>query len=247
MERKYLNMDLKTVFPEDRMAALAVMMLELADDEAVGSEAPDIGRYAGNLVRSLVEGRDQQAGEQALVDLYARLHVTGSSYSPRERELLNRKGGYSSYPGGLSPLLPAGAYIKPESIVADLGAGNGLQGLMLQRLYPHRRTLQVELCAEMVRVGRVFQRALGIDGDRVEWIHDDIANAPIEAADFIYIYRPARPSDGGREIYRSVARRLSAVRKPLVIFSVADCLGEFLDERFSVSYADGNLTCFVRE
>jgi len=80
------------------------------------------------------------------------------------------------------------AFITPDSVVVDLGAGNGLQGLLLQCLSPHRKTLQVELSSEMIRIGRLFQEALGISADRVEWIHDDIVNASIEAADIVYLY-----------------------------------------------------------
>ena len=137
-------------------------------------------------------------------------------------------------------------FIKPESIVADLGAGNGLQGLLLQRICPHRKTLQIELSSELIRLGKIFQESLGISSDRIEWIHDDIVNVSIDTADFIYIYRPAKPIDRGRELYQSIARKLSAGNKPLIIFSVADCLAAFLDKRFSVFYTDGHLTCFIK-
>jgi hypothetical protein len=65
--------------------------------------------------------------------------------------------------------------------------------------------------------------------------------------DFIYIYRPAKPYEGGNELYRAIARKLNALRKPIVVFSVADCLGRFLDKRFKVFYDNGHLTCFLKE
>jgi len=35
------------------------------------------------------------------------------------------------------------------------------------------------------------------------------------------------------------------MKRPLVIFSVADCLAKFADNQLSVSYRDGHLTCYV--
>ncbi|MEW6586643.1 MAG: class I SAM-dependent methyltransferase [Nitrospirota bacterium] len=232
--------------PEKHAADIAEALLQLASDSAVRSELPGLNPYAERLSAAIEKG-DPQSVEQYLVGLYAQLHSAGSNYSPSEKEILRKRNGYLSYPGGLSPIVCAERFIRPESIVADLGAGNGLQGLLLQRFYPHRKTLQIEISAEMIRIGRIFQRALGIDADRVEWIHDDIVNVSIEDVDFVYIYRPARPHGGGGETYRTIAQKLAEMRKPVVVFSVADCLAGFLDKRFSVFYTDGHLTCFRKE
>lgn len=237
---------LKNKFSEKQMTAIAQSLIELATNSAVRAELPDIDQYVNNFMAAMEEG-DSTLLEYALVNLYTHLHGTGSKYSPSEKELLKKRSGYSSYPGGLSPIIMAKQYIRPESIVADLGAGNGLQGLLLQRIYPHRRTLQIELSAEMIRIGRIFQKALAISTDSIEWIHDDIVNVSIEDADFIYIYRPSRPLDSGNELYQAIAYKLAAINKPLVIFSVADCLAKFLDKSFSIFYTDGHLTCFVKE
>lgn len=225
------------------MTPVAGAILKLAADAAVRAELPEIDLYAGRFAAA-AKRDDPSAVDSALADLYIRLHSAGARYSPVEQKLLSLRSGYSCYPGGISPLVRAKPHIRPESITADLGAGNGLQGLLLQYLYPHRRTLLIELSAEMIRIGRIFQQVLGIGKDRVEWINDDIAAAPFEAADFIYLYRPAKPIGEGCDIYGSIARRLAAVRKPLVVFSVADCLGKFLDDGFSVFHTDGHLTCF---
>ncbi|MEW6213945.1 MAG: class I SAM-dependent methyltransferase [Nitrospirota bacterium] len=239
------SLQLEDKFSEKQMAAIAQSLLELATTNSVRSELSDIDQYVKNFMVAMEEG-DPISLEYALLNLYTCLHGVGSKYSPSERELLKKRDGYSCYPGGLSPLIMAEQFIRPESIVADLGAGNGLQGLLLQRICPHRRTLQIELSSEMIRIGRIFQQALGISTDRVEWIHDDIVNVSIEAADFVYIYRPARPLDSGNDLYQAIGRKLAAGNKPLVIFSVADCLAKFLDKRFSVFYTDGHLTCFVK-
>ncbi len=239
-------MDIPDRHSEDEATLIiAQALLTLAGDEAVKREIPGIGRHAERLVEAMERGGS--SSEPAMIELYLTLHGAGSAYSPSEREILNRRQGYSCISGGLFPLVKAGPYVKMESIVADLGAGNGLQGLLLQHLYPHRKTLQIELSSGMIRMGRLFQNALGIEEDRVTWINRDIADAALESVDFVYVYRPARPSDSGRDLYGTIASKLSAVRKPLVVFSVADCLSEFLDERFSIFYSDGHLTCFSKE
>ena len=227
-------------------SVIVASLLQLADDSRVQAEIPDIGWHGKNLSRALREKKPSSL-ESALLTLYERLHRAGSVYSPCEREILAEKKGYACYPGGLSPLLRAVEFIKPESIVADLGAGNGLQGLLLQRLSPHQKTVQIEISSEMIRVGQIFQRALGICDDRIDWIHDDIMNSSIETADFIYIYLPAKPLEGGKELYEAIAQKLITMKNPPVIFSVADCLARFLDSRFSIFYSDGHLTCFVKK
>ncbi|MFZ6017129.1 MAG: hypothetical protein ACOYU0_05900 [Nitrospirota bacterium] len=243
---QHLNYLLKNRFSEKQMATIAQAILELATDNTIQTELPDdIDQHVRSFMAALEE-EDPLTLECALINLYIRLHSAGSRYSPSEKRFLKKRNSYLCHPGGLSPLILAGPFIKPESVVADLGAGNGLQGLLLQRLYPHRKTLQIELSAEMIRVGRILQQALWISDERVEWINGDIADITIDA-DFIYIYRPARPLDGGEELYQSIACRLGAMHKPLVIFSVADCLGKFLDKGFSIFYSDGHLTCFSKQ
>lgn len=235
---------LKNRFPERQMYVISQALIELATDNTVRRELPGLDQYLRNLITA-VEEDDLWAVECALTNLYIQLHGAGCVYSPAEMKLLRSRNGYLCHPGGFSPLIKAEQFIKPESIVADLGAGNGLQGLLLQRLYPHKRTIQVELSSEMIRVGKMFQKALGID-NRIEWINKDIMDVSIEDVDFLYIYRPARPSGGGRALYEAIAKKLTSLRKPLIIFSVADCLAEFLDGRFTIFYTDGHLTCFSK-
>ncbi len=232
--------------PEDKMFQIAQALLELADDDSVRVDMPDIDRPAGICGKAMEKG-DHSALELAVTSLYVSLHSAGTGYSPSERNRLNQRSGYSCFSGGLSPLIMAGPFVRPSSIVADLGAGNGLQGLLLQRLYPHKKTLQIELSSEMIRMGRIFQKALGIGDEFVDWINDDITNVSLERADFIYLYRPARPHGSGLSLYQDIAGKLASTRKNLVIFSVADCLSGFLDRSFSVFYTDGHLTCFSKK
>ncbi len=234
------------MFSEKQITIIAQSLLKLASNSAVKAHLPDIDQYVKNFVTEKEKG-DSTSQEYALLRLYARLHSAGSAYSTSESELFKKRNAYSCHPSGLSPLIMAEQFIKPESVVADLGAGNGLQGLLLQCLYPHRKTLQIELSSELIRIGRIFQNILGISDDRVEWVHDDIINVSLMDIDFIYLYRPVRPLEGGKEVYHALANKLAVIDKPLVIFSVADCLAEFLDERFSIFYSDGQLTCFIKE
>ncbi len=231
---------------EKQISIIINSLLKIATNSSVKSESSELDHYVSNL-ESALKKNEPSTLERALLNLYIRLHSAGSTYSLQEREILTRRKGYSCHPGGLSPLIKAAQFITPDSIVADLGAGNGLQGLLLQCICPHQKTIQIELSSEMIRVGQIFQQALEIGADRVEWIRDDIVNVSIEAVDFIYMYLPAKPLDGGKELYEAIARKVNKMKKPLVIFSVADCLAKFIDRQLSISYTDGHLTCFVNE
>ncbi len=232
-------------FSERAVAVVASAMGELAGDSRVQAEAPDVKDSFSRFLTALDSG-DPSDMERTLVELYGRLHSAGAKYSKEELHALKARSGYSCISGGIAPLVKAEPFITPEAVVADLGAGNGLQGLLLQRIRPHRRTLQIEISSEMIRVGRILQEVLDIGNDRVEWIRKDIADACFDMADFIYLYRPVRPQGSGAGVYEAIGRRLTACKKNHIIFSVADCLGQFLDESFSVLYSDGHLTCFVR-
>jgi hypothetical protein len=244
LERTFGNLS-NNFFSEKKAALVEQALIELSASEAVRAEVPGIERHMRGYL-SAKEGGSVLERECALIELYTRLHAAGSRYSPKEQAILERRRGISCHPGGLAPLVMAALFLGPGSVVADLGAGNGLQGLLLQRISPHLRTMQVELSAEMIRVGRVFQQALGIGEDRVQWVHGDIADVSLEAADFIYLYRPARPHEGGNELYRKIALKLASLGKPLVILSVADCLFRFLDEDFSMLYENEHLACLIK-
>ena len=244
--RQNQNSILENKFSEKIMYSIAQALLRLASDKAVKSEVPNISQYERKFMAALGSNNSMKI-EGALVNLYAKLHSAGAKYSFPERELLNARSGYSCYAGGFSPIIRAEKFIMPESVVVDLGAGNGLQGLLFQYLYPHKKTIQIELSSEMIRVGKIMQQAFGIRDNLVEWVNDDIVNVPMNDMDFLYIYRPALPVNDGRKVYDTIARKLNDIKRPLVIFSIADCLAEFLDTRFSIFYSDGHLTCFSKD
>jgi len=189
---------------------------------------------------------DAEAIEESITMAYAWLHGADSAYAPREREELDGAGGYWCHAGGLSPLWRAERWIPPRTRLVDYGAGNGLQGLLFQRLYPHRRTTLIELSGDMISRGKALQSMMGIDPEKVEWIHGSVTEVPPDRFDFIYLYRPLRPEGkAGRLFYENFAGTLAGVSHGVTIFSIADCLRDFLDASFVSFYDDGQLACFT--
>jgi hypothetical protein len=240
--------------PEEtaRLAELIALLLELPPPPDPGGHFPRYIQLRQRLIEAIETPDSAQLAdgtthaelvEERLLGLYEHLHMIEAPYSPAERRRLDETGGYWCHAGGLSPILKAGPWIGPRTVSADFGAGNGLQCLLLQRLDPHTCTVQVELAAEMVRIGERLQHWLGIEPGRVRWVVDDIHRVPPEGLDFIYLYRPVRPQGEGLELYRRFAATLEASPHRVVIFSIADCLGELLSSRFEVLYCDGHLTC----
>lgn len=240
---------METIFDEpgteNTIKRIEKAFLRLSTDQRVLAPFPEIEKAADQFIaNSQISYNDDT--EIAFLDLYCELHRAGSEYSSKERQTLDNKKGYFNHPGGISPLLKAEPYIKQYSIVADLGAGNGLQGLLFQYLYPHHRTLQIELSAKMIQVGKLYQQILEIPEDRVIWINDDIINTSLDEVDFLYLYRPSKPFGDGIKLYEILIQKLESGSKSQVIFSIADCLKDFLDSSYKIFYDDGHLTCFSR-
>ncbi len=230
---------------EVQVAQVAWALVRIAESGFGRSIAPECFPLARRLLASVGSG-SAEACEALLLELYSRLHELGSSYSAEERMRLDSIHGYINYPGGLSPILQARSWLRPESTSVDLGAGNGLQGILLQELYPHRRTIQVELSGELIATGRKIQALLGIPVERLVWAHTDIASVSLRSVDFVYLYRPARPTGEGEALYRRIAENLEAAPFDVVVFSVADCLGSYLGGGFCRIYTDGHLSCYAR-
>ncbi len=206
---------------------------------------PQYEELKGRFVRAM-DGGDAEVLEEAFLALYCHVHGHEAPYTPKERGRVDETGGYWCHAGGLSPVLKAGQFIHEDTVLADFGAGNGLQGLLMQVLRPHRRTVQFEISGRMVEAGQQLQAWLGVPEDRVEWVIGDVLDASCAGLDFIYLYRPVRPEGAGRRFYEGMAAELSASSRPVVIFSIADCLREFLPPEFEVFYTDGHLTCYRR-
>ncbi len=233
--------------PEEEQKQLVRLMVLFAERPAPpdpGGHFPKYREYKEKFIES-IDGHDPEAFEEAFLTLYAHLHMHEARYTPEERGRMDQAGGYWAHAGGLSPILKAKPWISPATVSADLGAGNGLQGLLFQYLYPHRLTIQYEISSDMVQTGRRLLSWLGIPPERVRWVAGDVCDQTFEGIDFFYLYRPVRPStDRGRAFYERFARMLDREDRPVAIFSIADCLRSFLSSRFEVFYSDGHLTCF---
>jgi hypothetical protein len=195
-------------------------------------------------LRTCLAKGDGERIEEALLELYAHLHGHDAPYTPEERARRRATGGYWCHAGGLSPILKAPDYLHPDSASIDLGAGNGLQLLLVQCLAPHRLSVQVEIAGRMLDSGRALQKWLGIPGERVRWVHGDVLEAEISGYDLVYLYRPVKPAGPGRGFYQRLARQLASTPRPVVVLSIADCLGEFLPPTVQRFYCDGQLTCY---
>ena len=232
---------------EEERARLVRLMLLFAELSAPPDPEGDFPGYREYKERFLTcaAGEDVEALEEAFLNLYAHLHMNEAKYREEERRRMDEAGGYWAHAGGLSPILKAGPWIRPDTVSTDLGAGNGLQGLLFQYLYPHEKAVLVEISSRMVEIGKRLQAWLGIPNERVEWVTGDVCDQSVDGVDFIYLYRPVRPStDRGRAFYENLAALLDRSPKEVVIFSIADCLKDFLSPKFDVFYDDGHLTCF---
>lgn len=184
--------------------------------------------------------------EETFLRLYSHVHGYEVPFTPAEQHRFRASEGYLCHVGGLSPILKAGPFVNPATVSGDFGAGNGLQGLLLQHLYPHCRTVQIEISSRMVEAGRLLQEWMGIPRDRVEWVVGDVSQVSPATMDFVYLYLPVRPSGEGRLFYERFAAELELADKHVIVFSIADCLKTFLSSRFEAFYNDGHLTCFRR-
>ena len=218
-------------------------LVRIASDAEVVRSFPDVSKPLDEY-RQAESRNDPAQRECALLELYLCLHALGSEYSELEHEKLRQAEGISNLPGGMFPIVAASRLLGPDNACMDLGAGNGLQGLLLQSLLPHRKTSQVELSGKMIEAGKMFQRALGINADRVEWICGDIASQDLAGVDLLYMYRPLKPYGKGIELYEEVARRLSALDTEVTVLSVADCLGKFLNKDFNLIYSNEFFSCY---
>lgn len=227
----------------DRLVELMLLLAELEpppDPEGLYGDYP---RLRERLVAATA-GSDAELVEERFLELYCHLHGFEAPYTPAERARVDESGGYWCHAGGLSPILKAAPFLGPGSVSADYGAGNGLQGLLLQKLYPHARTVQIEISSRMVAAGRALCGWLGVPVERIEWRVADVRDVPPRGLDFIYLYRPLRPLGPGVAFYRRFAAELAAQPRRTVIFSVADCLADFLPPSFERLYDDGHLRCF---
>ena len=229
-----------------QMIRLMQLLADLPNPPDPFALFPDYDRLKRRFLEA-AKDNDPDLAEERFLELYCHLHGAEAPYTETERRRVDETGGYWCHAGGLSPLLKAGPWIQEDTVSGDFGAGNGLQALLLQKLYPHAKTIQIEISSRMVQCGRHLQNWLGINDDRVEWIVGDVCDTRPDRMDFIYIYRPLKPVGEGIGFYERFAKTLSESNREVVIFSIADCLKDFLPPDFSIFYNDGHLTCFHRK
>jgi hypothetical protein len=240
-----LNADGRPPAERRRLVALIELLAALPPPPDPYGLFPTYARRREGLLGA-VAGTSGETLEHAFLELYCHLHGYEAPYTVDERATVDRTGGYWCHAGGLTPMLKAPDWITPTTRSADFGAGNGLQLLLVQKLAPHERTVQIEISATMCAAGRELQRWLGVPADRVEWRQADVTTQSPCGFDFIYIYRPVRPEGPGADFYRRFSRDLDQPDSRTVVFSVADCLGGFLPPTFERFYFDGHLACFRR-
>ena len=85
-------------------------------------------------LRDSLAGGTGEAIEEAFLAFYVHLHGHEAPYTPEERQRVRATGGYWCHAGGLSPILKAPDFLGEEATAIDLGAGNGLQLLLMQVL-----------------------------------------------------------------------------------------------------------------
>ena len=229
----------------ERLLRLLRLFAELPEPPDPFGLYPRYAELRDRLLACIEDPKDESP-EEAFLLLYAHIHGYEVPYTPDERRRVVETGGYLSHVGGLSPVLKAASFIEPHTVSGDFGAGNGLQGLLMQKLTPHAKTVQIEISGRMVESGKLLQAWLGIPEGRVDWVVGEVSEVSPTGMDFIYLYRPLRPTGSGEEFYRSFAAQIGASQKPVVIFSIADCLRPYLSSDFEIFYADGHLTCFRR-
>jgi len=226
-----------------RLVRLMTLLAELPPPPDPGGDFPAYTPLREAFVDRAHTADDPDEVEEAFLELYCHLHMHEAPYTAAERGAVDRTGGYWNHAGGLAPLLGAGPHVTADTTSMDLGAGNGLQLLLLQHLDPHRRTIQVEISSRSAAIGRRLQRWLGIPAQRVRWEVADVMDFPVAGVDFLYLYRPVKPVGDGVRLYERLAAELEAAPRPVVVFSIADCLRTYLSDRFELLYHDGHLTC----
>ncbi len=228
---------------QERLFEIMGILGGLADHPELVADFPEFPTLRDVFIDACA-GDDPEVLEERFLELYAHLHMHEAPYTRGERQRVDASGGYWAHAGGLSPILKAGSWIHPSTRSVDLGAGNGLQGLLMQCLYPHHRCVQVEISGVMTEIGRRLQQRLEIPNDRVEWRVDDVLETPLGGWGFVYLYRPVRPVGPGRRFYEKLSAALSLEPGEVVIFSIADCLKDFLPASFNCFHTDGHLTCY---
>ena len=235
------SMIMEDIFSVPESTAVEKALMRLAREGEVASAHPSVAALADDYEAARGSG-DNDDREYRFLMLYQGLHCIGMGYSEQEAAQLKGSSGIANQPGGLLPVVAASRFMREDTVSGDLGAGNGLQGLLLQSIRPHAETRLVEMSTPMVEAGRMLTRALGL-GARVRWTHGDITEQDLSGVGLVYIYRPAKPHGEGRALYEKLGQRLANAGGAVEV-SVADCLGPYISGFSEEIYKDEYFTCF---
>ncbi len=241
--KRLLKNDERSEQEKKRLANLMSLFAELPPPPDPFHLYPKYNELKDRFVAT-AGGADFESLEEAFLLLYCHVHGHEAPYTNKERRRVDETGGYWCHAGGISPILKAEPHIEYDTISCDFGAGNGLQGLLFQKLYPHKKTVQIEISSRMIEAGKELQSWLGIPKEKVEWIVGDVIDTSPKGMGFIYLYRPVRPEGEGMKFYSKFASELESSSNNVIIFSIADCLRPFLSSKFEIFYSDGHLTCY---
>lgn len=244
LNASFLNLR-KNIYLEKDVYKIEQALTKIAKSEIVKVKVPDSLNCLDDLKKGIKE-EDIKMRESALIELYIALHQGGRGYSDKEEELLKEKRGLKGLPGGILPVIIASHLIEEDYVFVDLGAGNGLQGLLLQYIFPHRLTRQIELAKAHLDTGSIYENQLGFDEKKILYENIDILSGDFSNVDFIYMYRPVRPIDSGLEFYKNLYNKLKQIKKPHFILSVADCFEPFLGQEYKKIYENEFLKVFKK-
>jgi len=239
------------LYKHEGAPVIETSLLRLSSAPEVAGLVPKAPLLADRL-RDCARHAGLDERELALSSLYLTLHSAGAQYMPEEDEILARAHGIPKQPGGMTPILLSAPFVKPESTVVELGAGNGLQGLLLQSLARHAQTVMVEISGSLIETGRVLQRAMGLKDESVRWHHADLLEADLPALvggppDLLYMYRPVKPAGRGRRLYERIAEWIQEWPGGQAIMSVADCMSPFLGPGVKKLYEDEYLSVYMKD
>ncbi|PID78457.1 MAG: hypothetical protein CSA42_00315 [Gammaproteobacteria bacterium] len=232
------------LFFEPGIELVEKALIKIALDKNIISKIPG----AFELAEKLSQVQNQQNFEERetlLIDLYLLLHKFGCGYSDMEQNFISEKKGIKWLPGGIMPIILTSYLMNEDYVFADLGAGNGLQGLILQSISPHKKTRLIEISESHLMAGRAYAKALGFNNESILFENNDILSSDFKDIDIFYMYRPARPMNGGKNFYIRLSEKFEQMEKEFFLVSVADCFEPFIKQDCLTVYSNEFMKVFL--
>ncbi|MCB9494570.1 MAG: hypothetical protein H6681_03885 [Desulfobacteraceae bacterium] len=243
MIEKSFSKFMDNIFEEEKILLIENYILKLSFQDSVSDKVKDAKPFAIELL-SAKENNDLEKREIFLTKLYLLFHKFGAGYSHEEEKFIQRSKGLKWLPGGLMPVVLGSYLMKSEYEFCDLGCGNGFQGILMQVLCPHKKTRQIEIAGSYLNKGEIFLSLPEIDREKICFENIDISDFQMQSADFIYMYRPARPMGEGSLIYQKLSDKFLNAEKSFYLLSVADCFEPFIKGSYERVYQNEFLNIF---